>query len=378
MSVFAAGKLRVGVTLQVRDGYQSIWENGAFQNVVFLVQTLQQSPLVAEAVIVVTWDELPTLPPDLMLSDLGIRMVALPEAMQLLDVVVELSALLNEEWLQTFQAKGGRNVWMRIGNDYVIDIERAMFNLPSGSLCSRKKVAAVWTIPEYEYSCTDYFALTTRAPVEVLPHLWSPLFIDKGIAHLSIPEQFGYRPGRKQWRLAIAEPNVCMVKTSLVPIFVAETYYRQQPQQVEMVRVMNSHRLRKHGAFVQLMHMLDLVRHEAISFDDRIPLYELLAYHADVMISHHWENGQNYLYYEVLYGGYPLIHNSKFLRDVGYFYPDFNPLKGATALNMAWKQHDTGLATYRQKADTFLRTLDVCHEANVRAYTQALQRVMAN
>lgn len=372
----AAGKLRVGVTLQVRVGHQSIWENGAFQNVVFLVQTLQRSALVAEAVILVPRDELPTMPPDLMLDDLGIRLVALPEAMQTLDVVVELSALLSEDWLHAFQARGGRNVWMRVGNDYVIDIERAMFNLPPGSLCSRKKVHAVWTIPEYAHTCTDYFALTTRAPVEVLPHLWSPLFIDKGISKLDDPAQFGYKPGRNRWRLAVAEPNVCMVKSSLVPIFIAETYYRHQPQQVEVVRVMNSHRLRKHGPFVQLMQMLDVVRQGAISFDDRIPLYELLAMQADAVISHHWENGQNYLYYEVLYGGYPLIHNSSFLQDVGYFYPDFHSIKGALALNKAWQHHDATLDAYKDKAATFLRTLDVDYEPNVRAYTEALQRAV--
>ena len=35
-------KLRVGVTLYVRSGQQSIWENGIFQNCAFLVQLFNQ------------------------------------------------------------------------------------------------------------------------------------------------------------------------------------------------------------------------------------------------------------------------------------------------------------------------------------------------
>ena len=169
---------------------------------------------------------------------------------------------------------------------------------------------------------------------------------------------------------------MCMVKTSLIPIMVAENFYRAQAAQVEVVRVMNSGRLRAHGPFVQLMQMLDLVRHEAVSFDDRLPLYELLAMHGDAVISHHWENGQNYLYYETLYGGYPLIHNSTFIRDQGYYYPDFDCEAGAQALQRAFAEHDANLPHYRQRAQALIQTLDVAWEDNVRAYTNALRQVL--
>lgn len=369
-------KVNVGVTLHMRNGHQSIWENGAFQNVVFLVQVLQRSPLVNEVVIVIDRDELPAIPEDMMLSDLGIKILTLKEAFHTLNVVIELSATLSEEWLLQFRARGGKNIWMRVGNDYVIDIERAMFNLSPGSLCSRKKVDAVWTIPEYFHSCHDYFSLTARAPVKILPHLWTPLFFDKGISKLPAGQSFGYTPGRERWRLAIAEPNVCMVKTSLVPLLIAEAFYRKNPAKVEVVRVMNAQKLRQHPPFVMLAQMLDLVRHEAASFDDRIPLYELLANQADAVISHHWENGQNYLYYEALYGGYPLIHNSRFIQECGYFYPDFDNEAGADILKHAIQQHDENLPTYRAHANALLKKLDVSHELNVRAYTAALEETL--
>ena len=62
----------------------------------------------------------------------------------------------------------------------------------------------------------------------------------------------------------------------------------------------------------------------------RFPVYELLGQFVDTVVVHHWENGLNYLYYDVLYGGYPLIHNSEFLKDVGYYFDAFDVQSGAS------------------------------------------------
>ncbi len=378
MSAEPGKRLRVGVTLYLRDDAQSIWENGAFQNVVFLVHLLRHSPLVAQAAVVINREHATGLPPGLMLHEPGLEIMTLPQALQGLDVLIELSALLDDAWIAQFRERGGRTIWMRVGNDYVIDIERAMFGLPPASLCNRRPVDAVWTLPEFEHSCADYFRLTARAPLHVVPHLWSPRFFERAIAGLPADRPFGYQPGRARWRLLICEPNVSMVKTCLVPLLAAEACYREQPQALEVVRVMNAGRLREHQAFAQMAHMLDLVRHEAVSFDDRLPLYELLATQGDAVISHHWENGQNYLYYEVLYGGYPLVHNSEFIRDLGYYYPDFDSEAASGALQRVFREHDQNLAEYRARSRAFLRTLDVDHEPNVRAYTEALREAVVH
>ena len=37
-------RLKVGVTLYLRRGQQSLWENGIFQNCFFLLNLLQRSP----------------------------------------------------------------------------------------------------------------------------------------------------------------------------------------------------------------------------------------------------------------------------------------------------------------------------------------------
>jgi hypothetical protein len=97
-----------------------------------------------------------------------------------------------------------------------------------------------------------------------------------------------------------------------------------------------------------------------------------MAHFGDCIVSHHWENGQNYLYYEALYGGYPLIHNSEFIRDLGYFYPDFDCQAGGEALVRAFESHDKNLNDYKAKAADFLKTLDIKFPANIEAYSNEL------
>ena len=370
-------KLRVGVTIHLRQGQQSIWENGIFQNCAFLVQLLQTSPMVKKAVLVNGGDALQA-DGSMMLQNSGLTVLNLTEAMQSLDVVIEMSALMPDDWAQAFRAKGGKLAWMRVGNDFVIDMERAMFDKPPASLCSPKAYDAIWTLPEYKKTCTDYFGITARAPVRIMPHIWTPYFFEKGIATLPKGTGYGYVPGKERWRVCAFEPNMCMVKTSYVPMLVCEEAYRSKPRFLEVMRVCNTFHLKTDARFEQFARRLDIVNHGVASFEGRFPVYEYMANHGDCIISHHWENGQNYLYYEALYGGYPLVHNSDFIRDHGYYYPGFDCQSGGQALIRAFEEHDQNLAAYKAQSRKLLDELDIKNPVNVQIYTEELRRMMEN
>lgn len=368
-------KLKVGVTLLVREGFQSAWENGIFQNCAFLVQLLKQSPAVDWAVIV---NPTGIKPHDaMMFGDLGIDIISLDHAMEALDVIVEMSAMIDDSWVIEFKNRGGKYVWMRVGNDYVIDIERAIFDKPSGSLCSDKPYDQVWTIPEYEVSCKDYFGLTTRAPVKFLPHLWTPEFFQKGIDTLPADKKYGYEPGRKHWRLAVFEPNVCMVKTSYIPMFVIEEAYRAQPDFLEHARFCNTMHIKDNGKFTAMARCLDVVNHGLATYDGRFAVYEYMAHYGDAIVSHQWENAQNYLYYEALYGGYPLIHNSPIIQKYGYYYPDFDCQAGGQVLLDAFALHDERLDDYKRDGQKLLAELDISNQTNIEVYTRELLSLYA-
>ncbi|GAB7538024.1 DUF2827 domain-containing protein [Burkholderia sp. 22PA0099] len=364
-------RLVVGVSLYVRGAGQSLWENGIFQNCLLLVLLLRQSPLVADAVMVNGGGTEPA-DPQMMLGEWNVPLISMDEAMARCDVLIEMSAQFNADWIATYRARGGKVITMRVGNDYVIDIERAMFDKPSGFLFSGAHYDGVWTIPEFEHSCRHYLETGLRRPVTIVPHIWHPMLFDRARATLEEGRAFGYQPGRARWRMAIFEPNICMVKTSIIPMLIAEQAYRAEPSFVEFVRVCNALHMKEHTTFVHFARSLDIVNHSLATFEGRFALYEFMSQHGDAVISHTWENAQNYLYYELLYGGYPLVHNSPYLGKCGYFYPDFDCEEGGRQLLRAFREHDANLDAYRENAAHLLHSVDIDNPDNVAAYTDAL------
>jgi hypothetical protein len=265
-----------------------------------------------------------------------------------------------------------------VGNEYFIDVERSIYNLPHAGLIGGKVYDAIWTLPQYADCCADYFSLTHRAPVKIVPHLWSPLFLEMGIRTLPEGAVFGYRPGRRRWRVNVFEPNLSIVKTSVIPMLACEEAYRANPRFAEIFRFCNTFKSKDNPAFFRFAKSLDIVNNGLSAFEGRLYFYQLMAHHGDCVVSHQWHNAQNYLYYETLYGGYPLVHNSPIIKDLGYYYPDFDCQAGGAAILRAYAGHDANLAAYRESAAAFLRTLDITYPGNIEAYRAELLAVFQN
>ncbi|SAL85189.1 hypothetical protein AWB74_07202 [Caballeronia arvi] len=370
-------RLNVGVSIYIRKGEQSLWENGIFQNCLYLVMLLMRSPRVKATYLVMGGGDGGPEDAKRFLADSPVPLIDMETASTKLDLMIEMSAQLNREWSVKFRERGGKIVTMRVGNDYVIDIERMVFNLQHALLISGAPYDEVWTLPEYEDSCAPYFETLFRAPVKLMPHLWSPLVLDREAAKLPPEFKFGYQPRRQRWRIGIFEPNVCMVKTSYIPLLACEMAHRENADMIERVYAYNTLKLKEHSAFVGFAQSLNLVKHGLAFFEGRFPFAQIVPRSVDAVVSHHWENAQNYVYYEALYGGYPLIHNSHLIGGCGYRYHDFDCEEGGHALRRAFAEHDENLDNYKATASAFLHTLDPESEANVRIYTEAIESLYA-
>ncbi|RQS52771.1 DUF2827 domain-containing protein [Burkholderia sp. Bp8986] len=369
-------RVKVGITIFLRTGQQSIWENGIVQNVYFLAMLLRRSPLVDEVYLINGGDGSPAEATSfLALSPAPV--IDLDVAREKLDVVIELSAQLDPDWARGFRDRGGRVIGMRVANDYVIDIERMMFGKPHGLLLSGTPYSAVWTLPAFEKTCTGYYEVSSRSPVHVMQHLWSPVLLEQSMKGAGVDGALDYVPGRARWRIAVLEPNICMVKTAHLAMLITDLAHRQDPRFIDYLRVFNAMTLKEDAAFVGFALGLDLTRQGRASFEPRLPVYEILPVQADAIVSHQWENAQNYLYYEALYGGFPLIHNSTLLGRCGYRYEGFDCGEGALALRRAFAEHDLQLDEYRRNARTFLASLDPELPANVEQYTAAIESVFS-
>lgn len=373
MSNLPQRALKVGVTLHIRNGTQSLWENGIFQNCLFLVMLLQRAPHVGEVYLVHGGDGSMEQRQQL-LDGLPFACLSMEEARDVLDIAIEMSAQLDSEWVRSFRDKGGKTIAAHVGNDYAIDAERVIFDKPHGHLMSGSPYHALWTLPEYWRTCVPYYTAAMRIPTTPMPHLWSPIVIERAIQTLPAEQPYGYQSGAASWRLAIFEPNLSVVKTSFIPLLACDVAHRQNPHAIDRIYAMNTAALQAHPSMQGFCDALDIHRHGLIQFENRAATYEVMAKLANAVVSHQWENAQNYLYYELLWGGYPLIHNSPFVGDAGcgYYYPDFDCEQGGQAILRALAQHDANLVDYRRRAQTYLNTVDPYNPENIATYDRAI------
>ena len=376
-------KLNIGISISATKG-ANIWANGISQNIAVLGQLLRKSPAF-DKVWFLNGGDADEFPPELAFEGIDVPLVRPQEVTHEINIVIEMGAILPIEWMRHIQALGAKIVCFGVGHNYNALAETIIFEKPGGMFLSDSELRVeTWGLPQHAKTCTPLMKALTRKPVIDMPHLWSPYFLDKTIREAEAQgHRFGFQADHhtraaKGWRMAIFEPNIAVVKNAWIPMLVCEDACRKNPESVSYMMVMNSFHMKEHLTFNRFASNLDLTKHGKASYEPRQPFVAIMAGNSmDAVVAHHWECGMNYSYYDALYGGYPLIHNSAYLRDagVGIFYPGFSAREGAQALVEAWNQPPEYWQDYERKAKDYLWTLHPEHPENIRIFTERLLHV---
>lgn len=343
----------VALTIHIgEDGDLGLFTNGLKQNVLFLYDLFKQTPGCLRVVLLNQGPHVPIFPD--WLTDRPEIVPVSGELVASLDFLIAIGQSVQPDLVAAVRARGGKVISYRGGNALVLNMEAVAGRpLPSpGSDCyfDHASFDAVWTTPQHMRTNRAWLETIYRCPVFEVPQVWSPRLLQASTL------RFGYNPGDRPWRVAIMDPNSTVMKTSHIPMAVCELAYRARPKSIETVKVLCSEHLKTEPAFNSFASSLDIVKAGKMSFEGRWPVGPFLAEHADAVVTHQWENELNYLYYDVLWGGYPLIHNSEALRPFGYYYDSFEPADGARALEIARVCHDAdGSARARRNAALFDR-----------------------
>jgi hypothetical protein len=375
--------LNVGITLFATPG-ADVWSNGIQQNIAFLAQLLLRSPAV-EQVFFLNGGDADFLPPNLEFGRLSVPFVRPQDVTHDLDVVIEMGAVLPDTWMRHAYACGVRFVSFGVGHSYNALCEAVVFDGREGIFLTDPSLRVEsWVLPQYEGNCAHLMRTLTRRPVISMPHIWSPYFLESRVAaSVGAETAFGFAPRRggaasKSWRVGIFEPNLSVAKNCAIPMLVCEHAYRRSPESIAGMMVMNSFHMKEHPTFLRFALQLELTRQHRATYEPRVQFSDAMMHQKlDAVVSHHSENAQNYLYYDALYGGYPLIHNSPFLREAGqgFYYSEFSPGEGGEALLHAWRQPAEFWQDYRLNAAKYLGTLAPEHPENVRIFTERLLHV---
>ena len=367
----------MGITIFVgRDNDLGLYENGLRQNVIFLYQLFAAAPGCRHVHLLNHGDgDFAGWPPGLGME--GVPVVRTADVVDDLDVIIVIGASIEVGELRILRERGIRIIGYKGGNGAVISLE-AITASPARLDAERYMDVdcydVLWMTPQHIHTYAGWCRTLYRVPVETIPQIWGPTFIDNRADRIG--DRFGYRPGASAWRVGIMEPNITVMKTSHIPMLVCEAAWRMRPEVFESILVSNTLKIKEQPHFLSFASAMRATQAEVMSFESRFVSADFLANHCDAIVAHHWQNGLNYLYYEVLHGGYPLIHNSEFLREYGYYYPDFAADEGALVLLGAFDRHDAELDAYRRATAGLTARLSPTHPANIAIHEHLVRSVL--
>lgn len=364
--------MRVGLSILTRDGH-NIWSNGIDQNVYHLACLLDSIPFI-EKVVLLDCGNLCHAPD--FAGRLASRFPIIPlfEANDAIDIAIEVSGGLNEEWGKSFRARGGKVVFHICGHPYASLVEPTTFDR-AGFFSKAERCDEVWILQK-DRQFMNMLKAIHRCPVYEVPYLWHSVFLDNIVSMMKTEEEhFGYKPGSLRpgyAEPAIFEPNISPLKAGLIPFLICEQMARLQPDSIRQVHLMNSAQFAVHPTFVSLVGHSILYRANKVLIKNRDYFSKIMGAGANLVVSHQIMWSQNYLYLDALYGDYPLVHNSPLFSDVGYYYADSDIEAGCQQMWLAMNEHDHNLASYKANSSAKISSLSPYNQQNQDIYARRL------
>jgi len=178
-------------------------------------------------------------------------------------------------------------------------------------------------------------------------------------------------------KIAIFEPNISIMKWALPSLLICENAYRKNAD-IKHVFVNNVHGKNINDplnnfnldAFNSVSMNLDLFVEKKITIEGRYNTLEFMSNYSNIVVSHQWENNLNYIYFDLCWMGWPIVHNASLCKELGYYYKEFNYEQGSQKLIECIENHHKNHYDYLQKnrkiIDKYLPTNKILQEKYIK------------
>ena len=279
--------------------------------------------------------------------------------------MIVMGSQVNGKILQDFKKKKNKKiVSYKCGNNYILDMEDILFKENTPGLSQYEtEFDEVWYIPQQHETNQGYYHTLYRANSLIVPFLWHQEYllsalvdVEKGFRSGKFEKGYAYNPNKEKKMLGVMEPNLNVVKFCLLPVMIAEESYRTDigKEKIYKMMISNSENLVKHNKFMSLIKSFDMYKDNKLTSEKRYQTAYVVSQYMDVVICHQLLNPLNYIYLDVAYMGYPVLHNAPMCKDLGYYYEGSDTIDGAKQLNWILENHDNNMAEYNERNDKVL------------------------
>lgn len=335
----------------------NIFSNGLFQNVYVLYKmfaAMGYAPILVIHEKPKTLDNIPKILRQCrMMPTEQILTQPLP-VIALIEIGMSIDPLVRE----FVKMLGGKLAKLYLGNILNIDIETPIF-YPSMHFAHHviEKVDRIWVSPHYgqhaEYaSYLNHVIPPTDLKNMIAPYVWDPSFITRG-GELNL--QWEPRAKPEDDVIIIMEPNISFQKSSFVPLFAVERWYRNGGRKWKgKLVVINGNRFKDTPHFTRnIAPSLDLLRDGLIEFTDRRDIVTAMTtWPSALYVAHQYNNEYNYMSLEHFWCGFPVVHNSPSWKEFGYSYDGNDIDMASKQIQIAYTGHADRLEMYKSHALT--------------------------
>lgn len=382
-------KIRIGITVLIDKPADSLFTNGIRQNVITLRDVYEKCRNVEAAYIINTAPNV-EIKPDTNgpWKEYAKHIITLEEAKEKCDLIVVGQGSISRDRYKEFKSLGKKIVKQIMGAELSVFNETVLFKPDDQSrnlyLRNSGTVSAVWLSPHFFERDRFLFEAQYGCPTYVGPYIWDPRFIEEHARLLNSQNPKDY-PGKyvpsgiKQKRISTMEPNINMVKTSLVPIITTELFYRKHPDLLERLSVFCGETVRKKPDMVTFVKELDSYLAKKMFFEARYPMVWTLQKHTDIVLSHQNQCELNYVYLDASWLGYPVVHNSPFMKELGWYYQENDSNKAVEHLAYVAENFDDNEYVneeYLKKSRAFCYRYMIDNPENIRGYERLIELAM--
>ena len=350
-------KLKIGITADLNI---SLFSNGINQNALYLAMLYQD--MGHDAHIIASGDN-PKAQREL--NSIGVKNIEIKNIVEAIkssyDVIIILGLRLEESYINVFKKFNPnlKTVSYRCGNELFTDTEIILYNahgVRSDSfqdLPLPPKPDQIWAIPQMEVTNLDYYTFMNRGQrnATVVPFVWDPIITE----NLQKTEKIPNWTPRDTRRVSIMEPNLSLMKNAILPITYCDWFMRNG-ERLDHIYSWSTQKLSTNKRLIKVIQHgnPDLIK--ILSAEDRRPTLRVLNNHTDLVLSWQMENNLNYLYFDVAWAGWPLVHNAQFCQDIGYYYHMNQADQAANQMKNAFENHTIELREeMKEKIKRFTR-----------------------
>lgn len=359
--------MRIGITINV--GSSSIWSNGINQNAIYLAMVFKKGG--HDAHIIYSGDDNNQTRKELENLPLTVNNTSLRDSFtKKWDVIIQLGLTCEKSFMDCWKSKNKdvKFVSYECGNHFFIDNEKILHNQHNGDKAPNRVIKQpepdqIWVIPQMENTNIYYYQHKRNCTnATVVPFVWDPISIETFATNNNLKT---YTP-RDIKKVGIMEPNISVMKNCIFPLVILERFIKYKEGELEKIHIIGGQRIKDNYTFKDFIANSESYKRGLLTAEPRIQTHTVLSGYLDIVLSWQLENPLNYLYFDICWLGWPLVHNAELCRDLGYYYEGFDADGAIDALRDAIANHNNN----KKYIDN--------HRKRIKRYTKESKKLVDN